>query len=251
MSEAAIRDRLVERGQRLFAAPKETIGFSDQAAADRLLNDLDNCPHAFVLGCVMNRQIKAKRAWLIPYAVSERLGGFSMEALSRLSRVEVKGAMSKPEPLHHFVNTMSGLFWSAVQLIATRYEGDASRIWAGKPSSAAVVYRFLEFEGIGPKIASMAANILAREFKVPLADYYSIDVSADVHVRRVFARLELAAPDATVEQLVYRARALHPEFPGLMDMPSWEIGRRWCKPRGPLCADCYMNDLCPRAKRDS
>lgn len=128
---------------------------------------------------------------------------------------------------------MSGLFWSAIQLIAIRYEGDASRIWGGKPQSAAVVYRFLELDGVGPKIANMAANILAREFKVPFADYYSVDVSADVHVRRVFARLGLAATNATVDQLVYRARALHPEFPGLMDLPSWEIGRRWCKPPRP------------------
>jgi endonuclease III len=95
MSEAAMRDRLVERGQRLFPAPRETIRFTGQAEADRLLNELDAQPHAFVIGCVMNRQIKAERVWLIPYAVSERLGGFSMEALSRLSRVEVKGAMSQ------------------------------------------------------------------------------------------------------------------------------------------------------------
>ena len=42
-----------------------------------------------------------------------------------------------------------------------------------------MVYRFLEFNGVGPKIASMAANILAREFKIPFADYFSIDISAE------------------------------------------------------------------------
>jgi endonuclease III len=78
----------------------------------------------------------------------------------------------------------------------------------------------LEFNGIGSKIASMAANALARDFKVPFRDYYSIDISADVHVRRVFGRLGLPSPDATVEQLIFRARALHPQFPGLLDFPS-------------------------------
>ncbi|MBI4185375.1 MAG: iron-sulfur cluster loop [Proteobacteria bacterium] len=247
MTEKAIRSRLVERGQTLFAAPKGLVQFTQRPEADILLNDFDRYPHAFVIACVMDRQIKAERAWLVPYAISERLGGFSMEALSRLSRADVKRLMSKPAPLHRFVDTMSGLFWSAVQRITSRYGGDASRIWAGNPPSAEVVYRFLEFDGIGPKIASMAANILARRFKVPFSDFYSIDISADVHVRRVFARLGLCAADATIEQVVYKARSLHPEFPGIMDLPSWEIGRNWCKARGPVCSACYLNDLCSTA----
>lgn len=84
---------------------------------------------------------------------------------------------------------------------------------------------------MGPKIASMVVNILAREFKVPFLDYYSIDISADVHVRRVFFRLGLCPQNATVEQLIYKARALYPEFPDVMDFSCWEIGRSWCRPR--------------------
>jgi hypothetical protein len=182
--ESEIRDRLVGRGQALFDAPHGPVQFAKLDEADRLLNDLDRHPHAFVIACVMNRQIKAERAWLIPHAFAEKLGGFSMETLARLSRAEIRDFMAKPAPLHHFVEKMSGHFWSAVQRMATDYGGDASGIWAGRPASAAVVYRFLEFDGVGPKIASMAANILARDFKIPFADYYSIDISADVHVRR-------------------------------------------------------------------
>lgn len=158
--------------------------------------------------------------------------------------------MAEPEPLHRFVEKMSGFFFSAVQHLADQYHSQASLIWSDRPSSATVVYRFLEFDGIGPKIASMAANILARDFKVPFADYYSIDISADVHVRRVFGRLGLTPPDATIDQLIFRARGLHPEFPGLMDLPAWEIGRTWCKPRKPDCAGCYMKELCRNANSE-
>lgn len=247
MNEKAIRDRLVEHGQTLFGAPKELIRFTKKKEADALLNDLTHHPHAFVLACVMDRQVKAEKAWVIPYLISEKIGEFSMERLSALSRAEIKDLMTKPKPLHRFVDTMADHFHSAVQRIKNEYAGDAALIWAGRPSSAEVVYRFLEFDGVGPKIGSMAANILAREFKIPFADYCSIDISADVHVRRVFARLGLCAADATVEQVIYKARALHPEFPGMMDLPSWEIGRKWCKSRGPECAGCYMEDLCPTA----
>lgn len=231
----------------LFHAPKKLIQFTKVQGADALLNDLDNHPHAFVLACVMDRQVKAEKAWLIPYRISEKLRGFSMQALCSLSRADVNRLMSQPEPLHRFVDKMGGFFQLAVQRINTEYAGEAANIWTGKPSSAEVVYRFLEFDGVGPKIASMATNILAREFKIQFADYFSIDISADVHVRRVFSRLRLCAADVTVEQVIYKAKALHPEFPGMMDLPCWEIGRNWCKSRGPECGGCYMRDLCPTA----
>jgi len=101
--------------------------------------------------------------------------------------------------------------------------------------------------GIGPKIATIAANILARDFKIRFADYYSVDISVDVYLRRVFTRLGLIAKGASVEEVVYRARALHPSFPGLLDLPAWEVGRKWCRPKEPRCIDCHMRDVCPTA----
>lgn len=245
MNKAKITERLVEQGQKLFEAKKGLVKFTELPKANRLLNDLQNYPHAFVLASIMDRQIRAELAWLIPFRVSERLGGFYFSDLASLSVGKIRKLMQRPKPLHRFPEEMSNNFYQAIQRIKDCYGGDASRIWAGRPSSAAVVYRFLQFRGVGPKIATMATNILARDFKIPLGDYYSIDISADVHVRRVFYRLGLTAKDVTGEELIYKARAIHPEFQGLMDLPAWEIGRNWCKPNKPKCDECYMNKLCP------
>lgn len=247
MNKNGIRDRLVEHGQSLFIAPSEFVRFTRIDDADRLLNDLSDNPHAFVLASVMDRQIKAERAWIIPFRFMEKLGSFSMDILLKQSESDVRRLMTEPEPLHRFVDKMATFFFRAVQRIGQQYNSNASLIWTDKPSSATVVYRFLEFEGVGPKIASMAVNILAREFKIDFSDYFSIDISADVHVRRVFGRLGLTSPHASVDQLIFRARGLRPEFPGLMDFPTWEIGRNWCRPRNCDCDGCYMNDLCPSA----
>jgi endonuclease III len=137
--------------------------------------------------------------------------------------------------------------FEAIKCIEKRYNSDASLIWSDKSPSAEVVCRFLEFHGVGPKIASMAANILARDFKVPFSDYSSIDISADVHIKRVFSRLDLCAENPTVDQVIYKARSLYPDFPGIMDLPCWELGRSCCRPQNPNCGDCYMNDICPKA----
>jgi len=249
ISEQQVTNRLVDYGERLWQAPEKGLrdGPTDNEAANRLLNDIENHPHAFVLACIMDQQVKYQRAWLIPYHFQKELGDFSMQTLNQQSEGEIRRIMGEgPKKLHRFTDNMSKYFYEAVARIRGEYEGDASRIWANRPPSATVIYRFLEFDGVGPKIASMATNILARELKVEFSDYYSIDVSADVHVRRVFRRLGLTPEHATVEQVIFRARSLHPEFPGVMDIAAWEIGKGSCYPREPLCDDCMMADVCPR-----
>ena len=248
MSEKLIRDRLIEKGNVLFQSPKQPIQFTKVAEADKLLDDLTGHPHAFVLACVMDRRFYSEKIWLIPNRISQEFHGFSMEVLLSLSQEKVSQLIRQPPALHCFADKMSVVFCSAVNRIENQYKGKADLIWDGKPSSAEVVYRFLEFDGVGPKIACMAANTLARDFKIPFDDYFSIDISADVHVRRVFARLGLCAANSTVEQVIYKARSLNPDFPGIIDLPCWEIGENWCKPgEKPKCDQCYMKDLCPTA----
>ena len=244
--ESAIVQRLVDRGRDFLSAPPAPVDYTPgDPEANALVNDLQDHPHAFVIACVMDRQIKAERAWQIPHRLRQRLGTFEFDELKRLSRQHVADAMTKPDPLHRYVNRMSENLFAAIQRIANIHDGQADLIWEGKPKSAEVIYRFLGFRGIGPKIASMAVNLLARNHKIPFGDYYSVDISVDVHVRRVFGRLGLTPPEASTEELQYRTRALNPDFPGLLDRPIWHLGREWCRPKRPQCDKCYMNDLCP------
>lgn len=246
---STIGEVLIGRGEALFSGEPVCVKFTNNAEANALLNDLDLHPHAFVLACIMDRQIKAERAWLIPHHIAKKLGEFSFSVLRALSLDEVRTLILEPEPLHRFPEEMSRNFHAAVRRIASIYDGDAACIWRDRPGSASVVLRFLGFRGVGPKIATMATNILARDFKIPLADHYSIDVSADVHVRRVFTRLGLVPEGASLEEIIYTARAINPSFPGLLDFPAWEIGRLWCRPTAPACSECYMRALCPTARR--
>jgi endonuclease-3 len=238
---------LLERGQEIFSRPLRTVEFSGIPEADALLNDFKSTPHAFVLACILDRQIVAEKAWRIPSELRRRLGSFEFSFLEKLSVAEIERAMRTPTPLHRFCPTMSGYLHSAIIRIRNSYEGNAANIWRDRPSSYAVMYRFLEFDGVGVKIASMATNILARSFKIPMADHRAIDISPDRHIQRVFQRLGLVPPNTSIDYLLFRARELSPEFPGLLDYPAFEIGRTWCKAGQPLCAHCYVKTLCPTA----
>jgi endonuclease-3 len=243
----SVKDLLVQRGEKLLHAPPGRIAFTGNAVANDLLNDLQHYPHAFVLACVMDRQIKAELAWLIPHRFAQKLGDFEFSTLRALTLNDVRRLMTKPTPLHRFTEKMSVNFYGAVQRIANVYGGNASRIWSDEPPCYEVVARFRQFDGIGPKIAAMAVLILVREFKVALSDYAGLPIAADVHVQRVFYRLGLCRKDADPDEVVDRARSLHPEFPGILDTGAWEIGRTWCRPKNPRCSECFMHEVCPTA----
>lgn len=237
---------LVRIGKERFKNTKESsVHLLDNPVDNEFLNDLVNYPHAFVLSCCMDRQTSSERAWLIPVKIKEILGSFEMDVLASKTLEEYR-AIFLDNNLHRFNETMAGVFYNAVQRIHSVYHDDASQIWKGNPSSATVVYRFLEFEGVGIKIATMAANILARQFIIPFSDYYSIDVSPDVHVRRVMARMGLIGQNADNEMIIYKAREMCPEFPGIIDYSLWEIGRTWCRPKNPDCENCFVCAECPK-----
>jgi endonuclease III len=236
---------LISRGDELLSRPFEPVQFTKNNDADELLNDIENTPHAFILACVMDRQIKAERAWLIPFLIKEETGRFDFEFLKQFDAEYFK-KIFQSKRLHRFNEIMSRLFYDAVQLIGHKYNGNASLIWSDSPSSATIVRRFLEFKGVGIKIATMAANILSREFKIPMQDRICIDISPDVQVKRVFTRLGFISKNATNDQLIYTARELYPHYPGIFDLSAWEIGRKWCRPVNPSCSSCYLNEHCPK-----
>jgi hypothetical protein len=97
-----VKDLLVRRGEEILRAPPAPVVFSGNPVADALVNDLGHYPHAFVLACVMDRQVRAELAWLIPHRFAEKLGGFDFPILGALSLGDVRELMTKPAPLHRF-----------------------------------------------------------------------------------------------------------------------------------------------------
>ncbi len=247
MNDSENRNELVRIGlARLQSTQnREPRGLSGDPEADRYLKDIQNYPHIYVLACLMDKQIKAERAWLIPFEVCSHFGAFTMQELANLSAGQIESYFLEYKP-HRFNKDMARVFYEGIQRIHTVYADDASRIWSDTPSSAAVVYRFLQFAGAGIKIATMATNILVREYHVPLRDYYSIDISPDLQVKRIFYRTGLVENTDDVNLIIYKARELYPIFPGVIDESCWEIGRTYCRPTDPNCAECPLADTCQK-----
>ena len=239
-------NKLIEIGINRFNDMKNTTmrhKFTGDEAVDEYFNRLDEYPHLYVLSCLMDRGIKAERAWSIPYYLCKHFNCFEMSELAKLTKEDIIGYFLEKKP-HRFNEDMAEIFYDGVQRINNIYGGDASLVWKNKPSSAHVVYEFLQFNGCGIKIATMMTNILVREYGVELSDYYSIDISPDVHIKRIFYRFGLTDKQDDIDSVIYKARELYPEFPGILDFSCWEIGREYCHPKKPDCVNCPLNETC-------
>jgi len=236
---------LVQKGMEILESPYQPLNFTKDPAIDKYLNDLENYPHFFVLACVMDRQMPAERAWKIPFFIAQEIDDFNFKGFSKMSLNEIQQIFFN-KSFHRFNKIMAGYFYKAVQKIEKDYKGDASQIWKDNMSCGIIFERFLQFEGVGIKIASMATNCLLREFKLPLKDKSWIDISPDVHIRRVFKRLGFVQNNSSVEEVIFAARKLNPSYPGVFDLPSWEIARKWCHPNNPECQNCYITEYCKK-----
>lgn len=216
---------------------------------DAFISPLGKYPHAYILACIMDRQISAENAWIIPHNIYKAIGSFEMTDLKKLTEEDTVSLFLKTSK-HRYKEKMAKYFFSAVQRIANEYDSDARKIWNDEPPSGMLICRFLQFDGVGIKIATMATNILVRQFDVQLKDKSSIDVSPDIHIMRIFYRLGLISSEKAKEEAIYMARALYPEYPGLVDYSCWYVGRNYCHPHIPNCTECPFKTFCQEGEKN-
>lgn len=204
-------------------------------------------PVEFFYGVIFDQGILADRAWKAPEKLKQRLGHLDPHKIAGMGEEELKKKIFVAgKSLHRYRKIANWLIESS-RLLVSRYQGNPTKMWNDNPRSDDLQRRFEEFKGIGQKKASMAANILVRDYGVPVRniDYRGIDVSGDVHVKRVFLRTDLVDRD-DVDAVVAIARRLNPQYPGELDLPAWLIGRRFCRPSDPDCSRCPLTSVCPK-----
>jgi len=194
---------------------------------------------------IFDQGIKAEKAWTAPYILKQRLGHFDIEKIIDEGLDALTSVFLQKPFLHRFPRNMAKYIFESCILLRDKYSSDATNIWNDKPQTSVLQKRFEEFKGIGQKKASMATNIIVRDFHVPAQDYKGIDVSYDIHVRRVFLRTGLAQKDE-MNHIVNVARKLSPDYPGVLDLPAWMIGRKFCHASRPVCDSCPLSELCGR-----
>lgn len=242
-AQRRVASALLEYGRELAEAGAAQTGgsFTDIPEADALIK---SDPNVFLLGAIFTQGIPAERAWAGPYLLKRRLGHLDLRRLAEEPDA-VREALQRPPMLHRFKNHLPAWISATAGAVLEDYDGDASRIWAPGTRVLEVIRRLEALPGIGRKKAAMATEILMRHFGAELAGAEQSEVAFDVHVRRVFLRSGLSEED-TPDAVREAARLSCPEAPGLLDLPTWLIGRDRCRPREPRCGACRLGAVCPR-----
>jgi len=215
------------------------------------------CPFAFLLGVIFDQGITAEKAWDAPEILKKRLGTLDPVKIEKMNLRKIRKAIKgerKGEALHRYINKMARWIKDAARIVSNEYSGNAKNIWEEAYTAREVMARLEEFPGISQKKATMATRILEDIHKLDLSYWKDVDVSYDIHVRRVLWRTGIATNDS-YEEVINAARALNPSYPGELDEPAWVIGREWCDSRHPICDEdneynpCPLSKVCPRFTR--
>lgn len=244
LSRLEVGPELVHYGRELDGSRVAQVGdsFSGRPEVDAWL---ESDPNGFLLSALFTQGIPAERAWAGAFELMGRLGHLDVGRLAKAEAADIQRVLEAPPALHRFKATLSRFIVGTARCLVERYGGDASRVWSDCPPADVLIERLSTFPGFGAKKAAMTTEILIRRFGVAVRRHDKTAVPYDVHVRRVMLRSGLVSVDRPSE-LQEAARAISPERPSLIDLPLWQIGRTWCRPRAPRCGECRLGEVCPR-----
>lgn len=240
MKQKEIVDILLTYSEKNKTNKFPNICFTTNKEANELILNNSN---AFLFAVILDERIEAERAWEGPYLLKKRLGHIDPKKIMMIETNKlVEICKIKPE-IHFEYNKSAIRIKNASELLIKKYDGIAKNIWSNEPRTYDLFNRFKEFDGIGQKKASMAVNILVRDFGISAIGKKWIDISNDGHVQRVFYRVGLVDV-VDQKKIIETARNLYPEYPGALDLPTWLIGRNFCFPTKPNCKECPLKSCC-------
>ena len=253
-SEIATKIRALESGEHLgakeavawalleYRAKQKSGGaFTKSVDADQFLRQN---PFAFLMAASIDRGARAEAVFETPFLLDKKLGHLDPGVLSNLSIEQLEAILRSLPRRPRFPRLAAQTVISLAKLVAHGFRGDAEHIWQDKQPHE-VTQTLESIWGVGSGIAHMIVRILVDEYGYDPGPegLRQIDIKPDVHVIRVFYRAGLVS-GRSARACVEIARQLHPEFPGLLDWPAWEIGRTWCHERNPDCSMCPLHGTC-------
>jgi uncharacterized HhH-GPD family protein len=143
----------------------ELLPFTGVHEADRFLASE---PLALLIGFELDQQVSLQKAFSGPYEIRERLGHLDAGRIAATDPAELDAVFRQRPAIHRFPGAMAAKVQALCSEVATRYGGDASRIWNEARDGRDLQGRLLALPGFGEMKVRTVMALLARQYRVDL-----------------------------------------------------------------------------------
>ena len=144
----------------------ERLHFTGEDESDRLLA---SDPLALLIGFALDQQVSVQKAFSGPAELRRRIGHLDAARIAAMDPAELERVFRQRPALHRYPGAMARRVQALCGAIASRYGGDASRVWGAAANGRDLVARLLALPSIGEMKARTLVAILAKRFGVQLA----------------------------------------------------------------------------------
>jgi endonuclease III related protein len=132
-----------------------------------------------------------------------------------------------------------------LRVLVDDFGGNLERLFAGK--TAAVRERLLAINGVGPETADSMLLYAGGHHQFVI----------DAYTKRIFQRHGWCRADASYQHLQHLCEGALEQKPRHVRLDYWQdfhaqlvnVGKDYCRARGPRCAECPLNPLLPQKVR--
>lgn len=174
-------------------APPNSLNWTEDPAACRLIAD---DPVAFVIGFLLDQQVKVQLAFNGPLVLRQRLGHLDPSRIAKMPEEQLVEIARRKPPIHRYPASMAKRIRECMAFLVDRHDGDPTRVWSEATDLADLRSRIAELPGFGAMKAMAVAAVMARQFHM---DFPGWDADLPPYGA-------LAYCDSLDELLAYQAR---------------------------------------------
>ena len=151
--------------------PPDHLPFTGDPDADRLLAIN---PLALLIGFALDQQVTVQKAFSGPLELQRRVGSLDARTIATMDEERLAAAFRTPPALHRFPGNMAKRTRDLCAAIASDYDGDASRIWAGTADAKDLYKRLIALPGIGEMKAGTIVALLGKRYGIKPAGWEDV-----------------------------------------------------------------------------
>lgn len=119
---------------------------------------------AFVIGFILDQQIRIQHAFHSPLELQRRLGHLDPVKIAGMDTDALVEVFAQPPSLHRFPRNMAVRVQDCMRFLVDTYDGDPDRVWLEAASTADLRKRIAELPGFGEFKSKTVTGVLSRHF---------------------------------------------------------------------------------------